>query len=504
MKAGLRIACIAAVLVFAWLAAPADAATLAATRNGAITWLERNQNGDGSWGQGSKRWIATSEAVLALARAGRASSVAARRGQGWLLHNHTPAIDPRARKVRALAASGVYVRSAALALDANGGANGWGVVAGSAVTSYDTALALGALAAAGVPAANGAQSKAEVLARLRADSGWSGDGVPYLLFVSDTLSDLTSTAEILRGLVGSASSGEVQPPLVRIAGDASLDETTPSLEVAARLAAKHAWGVGDEALETELLADARLSGGVWSASDPLVNAIGLLALVTRPGTVPPSCSDDADLDGYLDCNDAFPNDPGEHADADGDGIGDLSDPDLDGDGVPNGDDVSPGDPGEWSDLDGDGVGDRADLDDDGDGIADLDEREIGIDPTRVDSDGDRFADGADGFVALPEVADGWDLDVDGYVDGEKDTSDPADLLDHPGKPGDLAPLGHPDARIRIEDASVIGRILGNPGLVDEIPGTNQNRQIAEDALDANEDGSFDAGDALIVIRQATP
>merc|ERR1712216_1046603 len=56
---------------------------------------------------------------------------------------------------------------------------------------------------------------------------------------------------------------------------------------------------------------------------------------------------DTDDDGYLDINDAFPNDAGEWMDSDGDGVGDNSD-------------AFPTDADESVDTDGDGVGDNAD------------------------------------------------------------------------------------------------------------------------------------------------
>ena len=85
---------------------------------------------------------------------------------------------------------------------------------------------------------------------------------------------------------------------------------------------------------------------------------------------------DSDGDGFVDAADAFPEDPAEWADLDGDGIGgnadadewadldgdgvgDDADPDRDGDGVDNGDDLFPDDALDHADADGDGVGDNA-------------------------------------------------------------------------------------------------------------------------------------------------
>jgi len=77
---------------------------------------------------------------------------------------------------------------------------------------------------------------------------------------------------------------------------------------------------------------------------------------------------DTDNDGTPDYLDAFPNDPNEATDLDGDGIGDNADTDRDGDGVLNENDSFPNDPTESQDTDGDGIGDNADPDLDGDGV----------------------------------------------------------------------------------------------------------------------------------------
>src|SRR5690606_39634008 len=140
-----------------------------------------------------------------------------------------------------------------------------------------------------------------------------------------------------------------------------------------------------------------------------------------------------DGDGFSDFQDAFPLDPSEWSDLDGDGIGDNSDPDRDGDGISNeyeeqlgfdpndpnstppdldgdgipdaldpdrdGDGVDnendrfPSDPSECSGLDGDGLGDNSDPDRDGDGISNEHEEQLGFDPndpnsTPPDLDGD--------------------------------------------------------------------------------------------------------------------
>jgi len=121
---------------------------------------------------------------------------------------------------------------------------------------------------------------------------------------------------------------------------------------------------------------------------------------------PNDLDDDDDNDGVPDAKDAWPLEREESSDADGDRIGDNLDADVDadgkaddlnrngvpdneekdsdGDGYPNADavpwDAFPRDPKEWRDTDGDGIGDNADPDDDGDGYSDDEERAAGTDP----------------------------------------------------------------------------------------------------------------------------
>ena len=77
---------------------------------------------------------------------------------------------------------------------------------------------------------------------------------------------------------------------------------------------------------------------------------------------------DNDLDGVKNTLDAFPNDPSESADFDGDGVGDNADLDDDDDGVDDTLDLFPFNAVESADTDGDGIGDNADFDVDGDGV----------------------------------------------------------------------------------------------------------------------------------------
>jgi parallel beta-helix repeat protein len=87
---------------------------------------------------------------------------------------------------------------------------------------------------------------------------------------------------------------------------------------------------------------------------------------------------DMDRDGVRDSEDAFPFDPRETEDFDGDGIGDNSDNDWDGDFIDNVQDEFPWNPKEWEDSDGDGIGDNEDPDDNANGISDVLELPLGI------------------------------------------------------------------------------------------------------------------------------
>lgn len=81
-------------------------------------------------------------------------------------------------------------------------------------------------------------------------------------------------------------------------------------------------------------------------------------------------------------------------------------PDSDGDGVPDSEDAFPNNPNESVDTDGDGIGNNADTDDDGDGIPDVYENENNLDPLNA-ADANEDADG-DGFTNLEEFQEGSD------------------------------------------------------------------------------------------------
>ena len=199
-------------------------------------------------------------------------------------------------------------------------------------------------------------------------------------------------------------------------------------------------GVGDNA-------DTDDDDDGWSDQDEAVCGSQLL----DSGSVPADSDADGecdaldpddDDDGVVDSDDAFPSNPTEWADTDGDGIGNnadgdddgdgwgdstesdcgsdpmdgevspkdidgdgacnIQDPDDDGDGVADENDAFPLDNTEWLDTDGDGLGDNSDQDDDGDQFVDEYESECMSDPldpnsSPSDSDGDGICDAMDVF-----------------------------------------------------------------------------------------------------------
>jgi hypothetical protein len=154
------------------------------------------------------------------------------------------------------------------------------------------------------------------------------------------------------------------------------------------------------------------------------------------------CLIDTDADGSPDeclqpslicVADAFPTDPTESIDTDGDSIGNNTDTDDDNDGIFDRDDAFPLDPAESSDADMDGTGDNNDafpnnslyaMDSDSDGMPDAWETKYGLDPNDPnDAASDK---NNDGVTALDEFLTGavptglLDLDGDGQYDALTD------------------------------------------------------------------------------------
>lgn len=151
-------------------------------------------------------------------------------------------------------------------------------------------------------------------------------------------------------------------------------------------------------------------------------------LLVEPEDVPdvdPCAEDDEDCDGIPDSADNCPEVPNlDQIDTDEDEAGDACDEDDDDDGVMDPDDAFPLDPEEWSDVDGDGIGDNADIeecdgvDNDGDGLVD---EELPLFWYYPDADGDGY--GAAGgsscasLLAQGVIQDGvYDIDPD-FLDG---------------------------------------------------------------------------------------
>jgi hypothetical protein len=145
-------------------------------------------------------------------------------------------------------------------------------------------------------------------------------------------------------------------------------------------------------------------GGVQlpSSSAQYANMSSFIDLVNAEKNAAP----DSDGDGVSDLEDAFPDDPLETTDTDGDLVGDNSDNcvltantdqvntdgDIDGDACDSDDDDDgvldelddlPLDPSEQIDTDGDLTGNNQDLDDDNDGISDAQELLDGTDPLSI-------------------------------------------------------------------------------------------------------------------------
>ena len=122
---------------------------------------------------------------------------------------------------------------------------------------------------------------------------------------------------------------------------------------------------------------------------------------------------DTDGDGVSNADDAFPYDPTETTDLDGDGVGDNADMDDDGDGYNDDVDAFPRDASEWVDTDGDGIGNNSDNDDDNDGVND------GSDRFPLDARGSRDSDN-DGMPDQWETDNGLDPNDASDADSDND------------------------------------------------------------------------------------
>ena len=120
---------------------------------------------------------------------------------------------------------------------------------------------------------------------------------------------------------------------------------------------------------------------------------------------------------------------------------------MDGDGVGDLLDAFPNDPSEWSDTDGDNIGNNADTDDDSDGLLDADEisSEPQTNPLEADTDRDGYCDGLIPVQSICIEGDAFPTDSsewkDSDGDGIGDNSDPTPFgdVDNPtNQTGDLS------------------------------------------------------------------
>ncbi len=135
-----------------------------------------------------------------------------------------------------------------------------------------------------------------------------------------------------------------------------------------------------------------------------------------PGLV---ADDDDDNDGLPDLEESATGTDSTNPDTDGDGYCDG--PTAVAGVCQTGPDAFPLDPAEWLDTDGDGIGNEADTDDDNDGLPDLEESATGTDSTNTDTDGDGYCDGAEAVTGVCEAGpDAFPTDPSAHADTDGD------------------------------------------------------------------------------------
>ncbi|NNF97766.1 MAG: hypothetical protein HKM93_00145 [Desulfobacteraceae bacterium] len=215
---------------------------------------------------------------------------------------------------------------------------------------------------------------------------------------------------------------------------------------------------------------------------------------------------DTDNDGVADINDAFPLDPAEWLDSDGDGIGNNADTDDDNDGVLDVDDAFPLDASESVDTDGDGTGNNADTDDDNDGVADANDAYPLISVNGfLDSDSDGIPNDCDASCINLGMAADSDDDNDGVIDAlDAFPFDPNESVDTDGDGigNNADPDDDNDGVADINDAYPLISVTGftdtdSDGIPNECDISCQELGMIADTDDDN-DGVLDVVDAFPV------
>ena len=257
------------------------------------------------------------------------------------------------------------------------------------------------------------------------------------------------------------------PPLI----DSTTDTTAEQADVAAYRSAVEALtavvfqmaqqstGGDQDAILSELsldLADGEIDGTVASAPSTIFTSTSLDILAQDPASLPipnsPTGQTVADVQAILVSETATTGSTTSTTELAGGGSITTTtepaetNPDIDNDGVLNVDDAFPVDPSETIDTDGDGIGDNDDPDDDNNGILDVDE---GLNPTpaATDADLDGVDDSVDNCPAdynptqtnTDTLADGGDVcDSDDDEDGTPDNADlfPLDIAEQSDADGD--------------------------------------------------------------------